>query len=294
LFFCLIVLNWCTSFRDRIANLQLKKWLLRRFRCKRSINRGLQRLGQLNRVQRIGRVKWRLASLKTARPIHTGILALVVSPADCLYVRFVLYLAFYRGRDYAAITVDDIRQSMRINRNTAFKLHKWLQSRLPEISRKHLRRRVFYCTRPNWWSYTASAKMHRDFKTEKRPAGIVTKNDGQYYSVPQLAGHIINDLLNTQRELTSIGDPPTSAVSRQHQHCSGAASRDGRDKIILLRPGTNNSYESRSSMLDSTRLPCQNRTYIADSELETMSDRDAMLSGMHPELKKFFLSRKKK
>lgn len=298
LFFCLIVLNWCCSFRDKIANLQARKWLLRRFRCKRSINRGLQRLEQTNRVKRAGRVRWRLSQPKNARPVNIGILSLVRSPADCLYIRFLIYLAYYRGKSFLDITTDDIRQSLRINRNTAHMMYKWLQLHSDSFNKKHLRRRVFYSVRPAWWQYTAKTRMHKDFLNEKSLShrAADTINTGQYYSVPQLAGHIINDILTHERLLTSTERSSDWKESHERQHAGSRDRNRHRDEIILAGRKTNNSYKSMSSSMDFARKSCHTRTrpHIADSELENMSAKAALLSGMPAELKKFFFQKNKK
>jgi hypothetical protein len=123
-------------------------------RSGRTLRRVLAQLQTRGLVARSGRRFVHMIPDRRQKEIRMDLLYLVRDTVDVRIARFFLVLAFWpKGRKLADLTVDRILAVTGGDRLVALALHKWLQTALPGLSRKALRRRVFYADRPAWWLY---------------------------------------------------------------------------------------------------------------------------------------------
>ena len=160
------VVSVLANFKTRIANLYYRRGMLRAWRSGRQIRRLLASLEDRFLV-RYGRgrysIRGRTEYLQGARmrPVNMHVLARVHDERTALYTRFVLFLAWDR-HGWGKMCVEDVQRALRIRRGTAAALLEWVKTIGAQIGRKAVRRLVFFCRKPDWWTWTRRRARGRD------------------------------------------------------------------------------------------------------------------------------------
>lgn len=127
-------------------------------RSGRTLRRVLAQLEARGLVRRDGRRFVDMIPDRRRKEVRLDLLYMIQDTIDARILRFFLLLAFWpKGRPLSDLTVDGILAVTGGDRVVALELHKWLQGALSGLSRKALRRRVFYADRPAWWLYAPCA-----------------------------------------------------------------------------------------------------------------------------------------
>lgn len=285
-FYVFAVVAYLANFHTKICDFARQRRYLRNVRSKSALNRQIAQLARgPSRVHAIGRHRYRVANDRRARPICMGLLYLCTDPEWATAVRLILLIAFHRGA-LRSITVMDIQRGLRIDRNAACAMHRWLISKADTIDVGRLRRNVFYSRRPAWWLYVRRPGL--------APRGQVIRRS-DFAPGPALPGtRVLSDRSNRYRPggrpvaESSSGPISTGAKSdraprsRPDRSRHGDYSLRGMQRIggivsaaLACRPGTPPSMVPDCGSPPRGGLPEEARP-LTDRELQDMTPGDVL------------------
>lgn len=141
------VLDWKTQL-VRIGQL---RWRIHDQICKRTQNRHISDLCKSGEWSRSGRKDLKRNPPRSARPVNSAILALVVDRETALWVRWLFLLAWWRGH-YNCLTVRVIARKLGCGHDAACMLAAWLRdARDRGVTRACIRGAVFRSRDPWTW-----------------------------------------------------------------------------------------------------------------------------------------------
>lgn len=204
------VLDWKTQL-VRIGQL---RWRIHDVICKRTQNRHIADLCRSGEWSRSGRKDLKRHAPKSARPVNSALLALVVDRETALWVRWLLLLAWWRGH-YNCLTVRVIARRLGCGHDAACMFADWLRGALDRgITRACIRRAVFRSRAA--WTWRRQSQRAPQCQVCGNAEGCCACDQeirtlrGRSADVPAL-----RDLdLNPDRDQTSMPPDGTDAVGR--------------------------------------------------------------------------------